>query len=246
MPSFGAITLVQSVLGGSASAVVPANTTLTTSAASFGSPTTAGNLVVCLVWATQQGTFGFGAVTPPDFGVGFTWSSLPAATFSNFTPLAGGLAGLFYRENAPSISSPAVVSANSGSSGGSFLFSVEFSLFEFSGVLSSFPLDVSATPNGTSSTPGATITTHDTDLVITSAIVLNSGSALAPGTGFTLGPTAIVATIGQSQYATNVPSGSVDARFIGTEPRWATAVAAFLPAASPPPSGVARHKGYVF
>lgn len=250
LPSFGSIAFVQSALGGSATASVPAHTVLTTSAGGFGIATTPGNFLVCIVWATTVGPSASAAIpiTAPDFGVGFAWSALATPHYFTTSPRSIGQVAIFYRENAPSVNTFGTASADSST--GAATLSVEFALLEFSGVALSGPLvDASANRDAMSGgTPGFTLTTTQSDLIIVAMSAdANGGGNIGAGAGFALGPIAIVATIGQVQYQLNSAVGSVPSFFATTEPSWGANLVAFKPPAGPPPgSGVVRHKGYVF
>ncbi|MGD1214312.1 MAG: hypothetical protein ABR861_04920 [Terriglobales bacterium] len=236
-----AIALVQSNAGGSASGSGSASYgspfTLTSSAVGFGSPTTPGNLLVCVVW------FNFTTATLASFGAnaapttpGFTWTQAPytSGEWDTGNPGASGFAGIYYVADAAAMSALTTVlgevTINAG--GGTTVSgaAVEFALYEFSGVATS-PLDTGGFElwdAGSPSTPAIStdLPTTTTDLVIACLSAKPGGSLLA-GSGFTLGISASVATIGQSEYQLNVAAGSVPVAFTGTESYWVVAAVAF-------------------
>lgn len=248
------IALVQSKLGGSASGTVPADNGLsgpqpiTTSAVGFDSPTTAGNLVVCVVWANidtsgtpslegglpvVSGGYSGSFIGHPNAGAGWQFPLSPGLGASHL-----GFGEMWCIPNAPSLSPSNLFSVtvyNEGSFSGDV--NVEFALFEFSGVDASI-LDLgssgSASDDQVGGTPDVTFSaTTNTDLILT-VLSAYPGSNLSAGSGFTLGPDASVATIGQVEYVLNAAPGQTDSGFSGTEPYWGIAALAFGQASGSP------------
>jgi hypothetical protein len=140
----------------------------------------------------------------------------------------------YWIQNAPSIatSTSAIftcgpLSAAIGSTTATAI-NIEFALFEFAGVTTSneFVPDVFNATFGTASStvnPGAVTTTAGIDLLF--GAWEGQGATLAAGSGFTLGPTAVLATTGQSQYMLNAAgSGTYTASFGGSASYWAAVV----------------------
>lgn len=235
-----AIALVQSNLGGHATgaATVAFSTYALTSAAfGFGVTTTPGNFLVYGAWSTYSitsaGSISQGTITPTTSG--FAWTIGTSLGWSTLSGGSGNLGefSLYYIQNASAMSVNTVAVASINGSGTIVSAKVEFALMEFSGVLQSGTVTdaIGIASNNSSSTPSKTITTTASDLIIagfSSAV----GSNLSAGSGFTLGPAAIVATVGQLEYALNVAAATVTAAFSGTEPAWGLIAAAFFPATS--------------
>lgn len=243
--------LVQSALGGNASGgsgSVPGYSETTTS---YSLTTSNGNLVIVPVWSSwstaQVMSYSPGvSITIP---AGVTWSHA-ASSWLVGNPGNGGRLDVFYMFGAPAINTNVTATISFGGSGGHTISSVniEFSVYEFSGIKTTTALDTSASNNdnsGSGTTVDAgTLTTTATDLLI-ACFQSIPGSNISAGTSYTLGPSALVATIGQCQYRLNVNAGSVATAFGGTETYWGALAFAFKPPALPP-SSVPRHQGSVF
>lgn len=251
---FAVIALVQSRAGGSATgsgSMSFSTFNLASSAVGFSSPTTAGNLLVYVAWShyslTSAGSFALLDVVPTTSG--FSWGSSFGTNWSSVSGGAGncGQISIYYIPNAASMSVTTVATSGINGSGTITSANVEFSLYEFSGVAISSPLDkFTGTQNGVSSTPSTSnLATTATDLVIASFGGNQTGSNISAGTSYTLGVNATVSTVGQTQYQLNVPSGSVATAFSGgTEPNWGCYAMSFKTAAAT--SSVPRHRGWVF
>lgn len=251
---FAAITLVQSTAGGSVSAsgsgVGP--TTYTTSAAGFSSPTTPGNLLVCVFWGNYQSTNGvavgaLGLQFPTTSG--FTWTGVRAVFgWQTGGNLNSGQFGVSYIANAP-LMNPSDLTTEStvllGNSGGNYNVQVEFTLYEFSGAATSSPVEQNIVATGSSSSPNpGTITiVNANDMIFVGHAGNRSGTNASVGAGYTLGINATVAILGQVQYQTSVTTGAHATAFSGSIPNWGAMAVAFKPAAS---VGVPRRRGYVF
>jgi hypothetical protein len=265
IPSFGFsnVTLVQSNAGGSASGSISVNATITSSAGGFSSTTTAGSLLVLVVWANGGVSGGTTALTTAPisggYGVG-TWNGhshgISAANGDGGFTYAGGCY-LFYIPNAAAMSpaqTTTVTVKNTGSA--TSTVEVEFSLYEFAGVDAAPALDLAFAPQqgiantGDSGTPSFDwngifgFTTSHTDLILM-ALSAQPGTALTAGSGYTLGISASVATLGQLEYRLNAPSGQTSATYTGSASFWALAAISFS-AAPPGSTTVARHKGWIF
>lgn len=244
-----AMVLVQSRLGGSGSqGSTPAPWTLTSSAVGFSSTTTAGNLLVCACYGrTSSATTGVGNgnLTPTTSGI--TWTSAGIQNAWSVTPgTTGGSYNIYYSANAPSITSATTtaVAHSTAGSGFSASMSVEFALYEFSGIATTSPVNVTRAPGQSTGTPGAgTLTTTLTDLVIV-AFSGNSANATA-GSGYTLGVNMTVSTTGQLQYALDVPAGGQATAFTpGAQTNFAAGAVGFKIA--PAPASTPRTYGFFF
>lgn len=242
------IALVQSTAGGSGTLASTTPFTVTTSTATFGSNTTSGSLLICVVWATT--TSGTSQDQPNSSGPcstsGFTWTTA-VTNVGNGSGLSAGMVGLYYIANASSMSNATTTTwtASAPGSGNALTLKAEFSLYEFSGISPSSVVDVftsrAAQTGGTPTT--SNLNTTLTDLVI---VALNAiGSNISAGAGYTLGVNATVATVGQTQYQLNVAAGSIPTAFSGTETAWGALAVAFK-GASVVATSVPRHKGMVF
>lgn len=251
--------LVQSILGGNASAswTAAANVNIPVTG-SFGSTTTSGNLLLLFAFY-QQGRLTGSGLPPTAFNTpvtsGITWSSIlnSSVTQSDGSgAVTKHLGTLFICGNAASISAGTVttvtlgISSNGGTSTGGAI--AEFSMYEFSGIAHSSSTAVggalidkdAALQNQAGGNPGtANLVTTVSDLVI-GAFVGNSANAAA-GAGYTLGQTGVAATTAQFQYQTGVAPASVSTAFSGAQANWAALSAAFkeLPASS-------RNRAYFF
>jgi hypothetical protein len=235
-----AATLIQAVAGGSATGSGPTPINVTTSAAGFPIATTAGSLLVLIAWTTySQNT---NTSSSPAFSLpvtpGFTWTPGPSAPWSQPTsPMPAGRVAIYYIVNAASMAPGATTTIKATDSNSGFtvsFFNVEFSLYEFGQVPTSSAVDASATHFSGTGTPGTTnLTTTQNDLIISA--FSGQGSNLAAGSGFTLGPNATLATVGQSEYNLGIAAGSVATGFSGTSTLWGAAAIAFKTTGGPPP-----------
>ena len=219
------IALVQSKLGGNGTASA---TSVTSSAVGYTSNTTSGNLLVLIAWARKNTSTG-GNV--PSIGTpatsGITWvlakgNNYDAATTDGFT----GAVAIYYVANAPSVSSATTTSFTAAvAETGSFV--CEFSLYEFSGVAVSSPLETTAGSNTGSSIPNAgNLITSFTDLLVTA--YQGDGSSVTVGSGWTLSTNATTATPGQAQYILNQGSGTKSCAFgSSSSGSWGASGAAF-------------------
>lgn len=270
------ITLVQSAVGGSVSGSGVATPgypfSLTTSAVGFGSPTTPGNFLVCVVWADLSWN---------NYPIGFTGTSVPSTPgFTWLTPCeagVGSVAALYNRwvwifciPNAASMTSATTftMGVNTGGTSTNVTIALEFSLYEFSGIDTSagaLPpsyvagIDVAGaghdgTGSATSPQTNATyplgvpalgyLPTTTTDLVIV-AVAAAPGGSLGPGSGYVSGISASVAVTGETQYQLNAAPGSVSTAFGGTVINWACAAVAFKGASPVAVTGVSPPSGPV-
>jgi len=225
------MSLLQSNIGGSATGgPTAAPWTLTSSAVGFSSTTTAGSLLVCVVYGRLSSTTSsVGAGQLAAITSGITWTE---ATLNSWTTTPGTTAGglrILYRANAPSIAPGITTTATHNISGSGFTatMSVEFALYEFSGIATSSPVDVTRAVAQSTGTPTVgTMTTTKTDLVLV-GFSGNSANATA-GAGYILGINMGVATTGQLQYALNVPAGAQSTAFTpGSQTNFAGAAVGF-------------------
>jgi hypothetical protein len=213
------IALLQSKVGGFASGLTPQTST----AVGYTANTTAGSLLVCVVY--NSGATGAQAGAPVTSG--FTWTLAEGASSSTpFTEVQ-----IYYIANAASMASSVTTTASASALSGSV--AVEFELYEFSNVATTSPVDtIQATSNGTAATPSTpSLVTTAQDLIIVVVNGATSGAGAA-GSGYTLGITSshqIAASIGQTQYILNQPSGTIATSGFGTGwTKWGAAAVAFL------------------
>jgi hypothetical protein len=242
-----ATALVQSNAGGSATGSVASLATLTSSAGGFGSTTLAGDLLVLVIWSKSIGSTSL--ISNPISG-GYSpssWTSFgSSAGNDDDSPTYGADCFIYYLPNAAPMTAAqttTITVRNNNLATGTI--SIEFSVYEFSGIAASPVLDVIASDFNDSGTPATTwaSTTH-TNLIIC-VFAAQPGSNLTAGAGYTLGVNASVATIGQTQYQLNAAPGQTGAGFSGTDNFWAFAAVSFN-ATSGAVTGVPRHRGQVF
>jgi len=204
-----------------------------------GSTTTAGSLLVIIVYwhttgATPPATGGAGF---PSGGSGLTWRQTISGGY-----LSGGNRAsteIFYAGNAPQQASGTVFTlsgfAGNGFGVGTALY--ECVLYEFTGIIASTSTGVLENASAILSTQSAStphtanLTTTKTDLIIASFI--GTGSAITAGSGYTLGiDSTNISGIGQLQYALNVSPGSIATSFTGTQALWGGFSIAFVPIAT--------------
>lgn len=244
-------TLVQSRIGGSASGSVAGHGNITTTAAGFSNPTTAGNLLLMIVYTKSIGT---GIVfDPPVIASGYSrvWQSIDNAGSYLSVPSGNeGGASIYFIDNAPSMSILQTTTIRMlNQSASTSTLAIEFDLYEWSGIV--VPLvveltippdpftgvinsDVGGTPN-VNFTAAGSVPTINTNLMLV-AMSAVPGINLTAGSGYTLGINASAATLGQFQYQSSAPPGQTSATFNGTVPSdWGIVAIAFKdgPAAIP-------------
>lgn len=211
--------LVQSVHGGTGSGTGVNPFTVTSSAVSFPSPTTAGNLLVCVAWSYE--TFVSGGLAPSTAPLNLPLGD-SALTWGNAGQVWGtsdqhrsGWVSIFYVPNAPSTSAAFTVGAKDHGVGVTVTIKVEFSLYEFNAITDASPRETAAFWMPSS---GGTLTTANTDLIISafSGDPL-TGSNVAAGSGYTLGINATSTSPAQMQYQLAATPGLVNVRF-ATDP----------------------------
>jgi hypothetical protein len=246
-------TVIQADLGGNASA---GNCiTGATATGHYTSTTVSGSTLMLVI-------FGKAAVTnadPINYTIstsGVTWvtnaGALPTSLYDPGHSETHGM-DILWAINASSVNSStntsvtAKVNTVSCSS-----VTVEFVLLEVSGILAAAPqTNVAAGCENDQETPSAPGTTCDlsgafsgkTGFVI-GAFVGEGSTNLLAGTGYTLGPNATAAVVGQLQYAggqSNIPVINFTG---GTNPYWTCSLAWFYDGAAS--SSVPRHRGSVF
>lgn len=233
MPLF---TLLQSNSGGFGTA--SANT-ITSSAVGFSSTTTAGSLLVMIVWSNST-HFGLPLVVTPATS-GLTWlrAGVGEAFYVDFSgsPVYAD-ASIFYCSNAPSIAS-SVTSTATAAEGLSTSTQVEFALLEIAvagggqiaaTTLSGGPnpgLAIAESADKTGTPPNNSVSPTTTSAII-SALRSETVTAFTAGTGFTLGPSSShVTKVGQSLYALNEPAGTIPVAFAGTSTLYGMLTVAF-------------------
>lgn len=237
-----AISLVQFTLGGSISAagLGNASTPFTTSAVGFPSPTTPGNLLLCVIWgdyqSTKNPTNALNIQIPTTLG--FTWvhAHIPSGWVTGSTvspPVSAGSVEMYYIENASSMSGTTTVTATVlGAAATAYNVQFEFALFEFSGVDISGSLEQQKNVNGGSASspnPGSITTLSNNDLLFAIHCGNRTGSNAIAGSGYALGPNATVAVLGQDQYQIVGAAGTYASAFNGSIPNWGAQVFAFKP-----------------
>lgn len=259
LPGFGAIALVQSNSGGAATTTSSVNPVLLNSAASsYSVTTTAGNFLAVVVWcrASTGSSGGFDTpllVIPTSSGITWTQATVSGGWQNLTLPTQAGAVAIYYVANAPSFSGTVTAQCHIGNSPASSLtVTIDYALYEFSGVRASSPSDVFgdifASSGGSHGGTGLFTTTVNNDLILAAySGDPNTGSNVTAGAGFTLGLGTTNSTLGQSQYELDAgTAGSKSFVFNSVPATFYHAVGvAFKPPAAPA-SGVARHKGYVF
>jgi hypothetical protein len=225
-------TLRQSTIGGSVSSSGTSPYTLTTSAAGFSSNTISGSFLVLVAYdkehAHTAGQFsGVSLINPTTSGI--TWTSSIFNSWHDGPSTNGGGFQLWYAANAPSISS-ATTSTVQGSIGGAGAvsdLSVEFALYEFTGVKLTSPVDVTRNSGNTTGTVSANgnITTTQSDLII--VVFSGNDPNITAGSGYILGTNMVVATTGQLQYQLGSSIGSTSTSFGGSQTNYSASAVAF-------------------
>lgn len=248
-----AAALVQSNIGGNGTGTFTVGGTLTTSAVGFVSNTTVGSLLFMPIWIRVESTNAtcsllVGSTQPPVITTsGFTWSNAPISnSFGKFQDLSTGnhcgYAGFAYIVNAAQmLSSTTTTVAVTIPSATHCTCTLEFALYEISGVNAYLDGEALSQSTGAASNPQCPIVAGTTSIYI---CVLSAfpGSNLTAASGYTLGPNAGTSTIGQTSYSLAI-SGNTAPNFTGTLSLWDTEGVHFsLPAANT----VARHRGWVF
>ena len=211
------IALVQSKLGGNGSGSSP----VTSSAVGYASTTTSGNLLVLIAWAKNTTSALAPIITAATSG--FVWTNAKTAAYSDSGTPQAGKASIFYIEDAGAMSATTTVTAALGVGPS---LSVEFSLYEFSGILTSGSLDqIANTSSGTGNPSTANLVLTATDLVIVT--YTGEGTNTTAGPSYTLGVNSTHVTASQTQYILNHSPGSTATAFGGTDPLWGCASASF-------------------
>lgn len=226
------ITLVQSKLGTLGSGT----TSATAGPSAFTSNTTAGNLLVCVAWAKATIATGASPTISAPVTSGLTWVSAKNDTMVDSTNGFGSAVTIFYVANAPSVSS-ATTTTVAASRASATALAVQFTLYEFSGVATTTPLDTTVGANSSSTSPitATNITTAGAGELIVVAYQSEGGSNTTAGTNYTLGPNGTGAPVAQSQYNLNSTSGAQSTAFGGSYAgvSYCCAAAAFIPGAAP-------------
>lgn len=247
----GSISPVQSNIGGNATATLATGGTITSSAVGFSNNTLAGSLLVIDAKIRQDALGGtvhnafssaYSCTTS-----GFSWTNNALSSVNQFNDNATAkkageqffcfIVGASVMSSATTTTVSFVVPSNNN-----VTVSIEFSMYEFSGV-GSFSGNFGGLTNntGTPSQPSGPTILTSTQLMIL-PLVGYPGSNLTASAGWTLGPNDTVATIGQTVYATGL-SGSVSNQFTGTLGLWATGGIVFNATVV---GSVQRHRGSVF
>jgi hypothetical protein len=179
-------------------------------------------------------------------GAGF-WTQLGGSAGADGGTLWKGKTLIGIVPNAPAISSGTATTFSYASGGNGGTKTVEFALFEFSGVSQTAGaggVDNSGNTSGAASTPNpGNLTTTASDLLV--AIYAGETGLISAGSGYALGPNPVAVQFGQVQYALNVTAGTIATAFSGgTETQWGAAAIAFLP--SVPSSSGNNSYGFYF
>ena len=184
----------------------------TTSAVGFGSTTTAGSMLQCVVRASITDSADPNITVNLPSTLGFTWTLVNSSYWSNSFYESGlhmnvyseGIIAIYEIANAGVMATTVKTTVTASNSGQSP--SVSFNLYEISGLASSTPVDVSAASYADSAAivPGVgTLVTANTDFIFV-ATTLASAST---GSGYTAGVSA------DEQYILNQVAGSVPTSF---------------------------------
>jgi hypothetical protein len=188
--------------------------TATSSAVGYNSVTAAGSLLICVAMADAD-------INAPIINLpitsGFSWVSAGFAFDANHEKVQ-----VFYIANAGAMATSTKTTVTAHQLGAAYV-DIDFSLYEFSGVVTSSPIDVGATTNnGSSSAPStANLSTTVTDLIFVSEV----GGAAAHGTGYTDGVS--IGGVAKSQYILNQTAGSIATAFGASESLWGCIAIAF-------------------
>ena len=229
------MSLIQQNAGGSATDS-SGSATVTSSAAGFSNPTIPGNFLLLIAWATATGSTSSNPLISNPVTPGFTWTRV--ATQTNGVITFAPAVGMWYIPNAPSMATSMHTTISiAGNSGHSTTQAVEFSLYEFSGVALTSPVDTFVTPANPAgtSTPHSALVTTATDMLVFAYTGGTLGSNLSSGAGYTLGVNSTVAVTGQMEYVISLSAGTNAFTFVGgTKVRWAGVAAAFKLIIAPP------------
>ena len=217
---------------------------------SFPVPTTAGNTIVAVIFSTAQtddnttnADYGGGNIT----GISATVNGTESGQYVHATGGGNSLAAVFveFSANAAALSPSDILTAhlalndfNSNSAPTATSAKADLVLFELAGVAvqtndaGSFADNSSGSPSPVQ-TPNAT--TSNTDAIFAAFVSQEAGGQLPAGSGYTLGPSAIDATIGQCEYWLNAPPGTYNGNFGGSESYFSVAFIALAPAAASTP-----------
>jgi IPT/TIG domain len=236
------ITLIQEHLGNwfGGNLAAPGGTVNSGTGYNFTSNTTAGSLLVAIVFVLNGGTGCKQPTASAPSTPGLSWTqvaSVNSSGFNTLTPYYETLA-MYYCANAPSISTGTQTTFSGTVSGTTQLtgFNGEIYLFEFGGIAATSPLDAFATNSGSMAVIPftANLTTSQTDLIFATFLSYTGPGHINPGTGYT------IYTPAMAQYILNQPAGSIATAFgSGTTAsqaaqQWGCIAAAFKSATVPP------------
>jgi hypothetical protein len=233
LPLFGVATLVQSNLGGHNTATLSTGGTLTSSAVAFTNNTAGGtgDLVVMVVWVRQDAVGGtVHGLIATDFSCttsGVTWTSTASLGFGEFIDNAtahhsGDEYACYSIGGSPISNSTTSTASVIIPSNNNVTASIEFALYEFSGVNAFVSPLLGPPPNdtGTATNPEEISSVGASPRLIILSLVAFPGSNLTAASGWTLGPNAGTATIGQTAYDLSA-TGTIGPQFSGTLGLWA-------------------------
>lgn len=218
-----------------------------------------------IVWGRETTSSTPTALAPSTLaptGGALTWTEAGHRQWVNaFSPSTkAGIATIYYIVNAASTSASFVASVQeAGGPIANVTMTVEFSLYEFSGVqvttgggalsvVDTTAFFLKDVVSGGSLIGGTITPTHNNDLIIAAYSGDSAtGSNVASGASYTLGVDATIAILGQAQYKLNASTGAQSFLFNSNPATFFGGFgAAFKPFVAPPPAGISRHKGYVF
>jgi len=246
---FGSASLVQANAGGFFSGSVASGAIASTTAVGFTGATGMGNLLVSMVYAVGANAANY-EIDAPTVGGGYSgsWTQLNGSEWTDGANIGKVL--VMYIPNAPVMSTSQFTTATIKNHHLVVpeTLSIEFDLYEFSGVTATVNEVLDSNDLQTGGTPGGTFgfSTADTNLII-AAFAAKPGGNISAGSGYTLGIDATTVTVGQMMYQLNAAPGKTGVSFgSGTEPYWGCSYTSFQVASSPPPpSSVPRHRGFV-
>jgi hypothetical protein len=254
LPCFGIGSVVQSNLGGNVTSSAAADTPCTASPTGhFATTTTSGNTLVLVAWGVST--------TNSVFSVTMSWSASTSGvtwipnsgnrSVLNSSPVQINGVAMFYAPANASVSSGTTVTvtgaANWDGNTSTSSCAFEFALYEITG-LTNPSVDYSGATglSQTSSTPSTTWSFSGfsafTGFVI-QAFAGGGSTNLTAGSGYTLGPSATTAIVGQTQYAGG-QSHAGTASYVGTSPYWVSLMF-WIADGSSTVSVVRRHRGFV-
>lgn len=231
-------TLRQAVAGGSGSGTITTPGTNVSCSGFFSSTTLSGSLLIGIVFSKGQVNSGVFNPALSAATSGITWTTLFTPAWGTSNPK--GLLGIFYCQNAASVSSATanVFTMAQVAGTGNVTSSIECTIYEVTGALLSGTITQvtqqrQLQSGGTVSS--GTVSPVANDFLITAYNGTTGG--LTNGAAFTLGPNPGVLG-GGSQYIINTVGGSQSCAFVGSGPTdWCAATVGFKTEPAPAATG---------